>query len=73
MGVGGCFFCLFSLRQRKRGEGGSCMKNKEKQAFLWFFPRLIVPLTSSKVLTFGKTQINLVFRSLIRTFAALYY
>jgi hypothetical protein len=44
MGVGGCFFCLFSLRQRKRGEGGSCMKTKEKQAFLWFFPRLFVPL-----------------------------
>ena len=26
---------------------------------------------SSKVLTFGKTQINLVFRSLIRTFAGV--
>ena len=33
----------------------------------------IKPLASPKVLTFGKTQINLVFRSLIRTFAALYY
>ena len=29
-----------------------------------------VPLTSSKVLSFGKIQIYLVFRSLIRTFAA---
>ncbi|MBP5356068.1 MAG: hypothetical protein J6Z10_04360, partial [Prevotella sp.] len=38
------------------GEGGSCMKNKEKLVCLWFFPRLIVPLTSSKVLSLDKTK-----------------
>ena len=35
----------------------------------WLFSHLFVPLTSSKVLPFGKTQIYLVFLSLIRTFA----
>ena len=33
------------------------------------FARLFVTLATPKVLTFGKTQINLVFRSLNRTFA----
>ena len=37
--------------------------------FILYFARLSVPLTSFKVLSFGKTQIHLVFRSLIRTFA----
>ena len=36
---------------------------------IWFFAHLIVPLIwLSKVLTFGKPQINLVFLSLNRTF-----
>ena len=34
------------------------------------FSHIFVTLTPSKVLTFGKTQINLVFRSLSRTFVA---
>ena len=38
--------------------------------FLLVFARFFVPLASPKVLSLGKTQINLVFRSLIRTFAA---
>ena len=33
---------------------------------------IFVTLISSKLLTFGKTQINLVFRSLIRNFAGNY-
>ena len=44
-------------------------KTEQKHAFVWFFARLIVPLASPKLLTFGKTQINLVFRSLNRNFA----
>ena len=42
---------------------------KKKCFFVLYCPRLIVPLTASKVLPFGKMQINLLFRSLIRTFA----
>ena len=38
---------------------------------LVFFARLFVPLTTSKVLSLGKTQINLVFRSLICNFAGM--
>ena len=39
---------------------------------IWFFVHLIVPLIwLSKVLTFGKPQINLVFLSLNRTFVPL--
>ena len=36
--------------------------------YFWFFPRLFVSLTSSKILSLEKTQINLVFSSLIRIF-----
>jgi hypothetical protein len=41
MGVGGCFFCLFSLRQRKRGRNVSflCAKEKEDKKGLFFAPK----------------------------------
>ena len=39
------FFVLFLfIRTFGFAEGTFARKNKEKQAFLWFFPRLIVPL-----------------------------
>ena len=43
---------------------------KEKSLFLLYSAHLFVPLTSSKLLSLGNTQINLVFRSLICTFAS---
>ena len=42
---------------------------KEGSSFLKKTLNFSLPLTSSKVLTFGNTQINLVFLSLNRTFA----
>ena len=39
------------------------------QSFNFSILQFFVPLTPSKVLTFGKTQINLVFLSLNCTFA----
>ena len=45
-------------------------KTSKKVFFSCFCTHLIVTLASPKVLSFGKTQINLVFHSLIRTFAA---
>ena len=44
--------------------------NEKKKVFLLHFTRFLVTLASPKILTLGNTQINLVFRSLIRTFAA---
>ncbi|MDO4995250.1 MAG: hypothetical protein Q4E32_09660, partial [Bacteroidales bacterium] len=55
-------------------EGTSVRKCKTKKtlSFVLYFPHLFVPLTRLKVLTLGKMQINLLFRSLIRTFAPLF-
>ena len=64
------------LQPDSNGTSAECCCNyakrskKLKQA--WFFAFLIVPLTSSKVLTLGKAQINLAFRSLNRTFVHYY-
>ena len=43
--------------------------NNEAIAHALRYPINFVPLALPKVLSLGKTQINLVFRSLIRTFA----
>ena len=50
-------------------EGRMRLNNKNKTNFILYYAHLIVPLIwLSKVLTFGKPQINLVFLSLNRTF-----
>ena len=41
-----------------------------KLKFIWFFARFVLPLTSSKVLSFENAQINLAFYSLICNFAS---
>ena len=44
------------------------LKSHKSKIYIWHFARLIVPLASPKVVTLGKTQTSLVFRSLNRTF-----
>ena len=51
-------------------EGRLHLGNENKSRFILHFARFALPLTASKVLTLENTQINLVFYSLIRTFAA---
>jgi hypothetical protein len=46
---------------------------RKKHVFLLLFAHLFVSLASPKILSFGKAQINLAFRSFIRIFATVIY
>ena len=63
-----CFFLCFSLTYFIK-----FLRSEKKTSCLFFhLTEFFVPLATPKVLSFGKTQIYLVFLSLIRTFAALF-
>ena len=64
-----CLFFEFSIKKRAHRMMNYQLEIATKAFFFHIIPKKIVTLASPKLLTFGKTQINLVILSLNRNFA----